>query len=407
MADFYVGSEIGPLKKVLLHQPELGLRRLTPSNCQDLLFDDIPAIEQAIEEHSAFQTLLQNQGVEVFLLQPLLAQTLESDGARQFILDRQAGPAQFGPSLYREVRAYLEALSPAELADCLLGGLTKTELAADCHSPTLRLLAQSDFILPPCPNHLFTRDTSCWIYGGVSINPMQMPARRRESLHLRALYKFHPLFNAQPFPRYLGERDPGLNPVTLEGGDVLVLGNGLVLAGISERSSPQGVELLAQRLFINGQASRLLAVELPRTRACMHLDTVFTQMDHDCFTYYPDILNASRTWLISPDPSSEQLHIEEQQQGLIPALQQALSLDKLRLIPTGGDIFEQECEQWHDANNVLCLRPGTVVSYQRNLHTNENMAQAGIEVLTIDGEQLGRGRGGPRCMSCPWLREPL
>ncbi len=405
MGDFYIGSEIGRLQKVLLHQPELALRRLTPSNCQDLLFDDVPAIEQAIEEHLAFQNLLEAEGVEVFLLRPLLAETLIDEEARHFILERQAGPAQFGLSLYREVRAYLDQLSPGALADCLLGGLTKTELGAQCHSPTLRLLAETDFILPPCPNHLFTRDTSCWIYGGVSINPMQMPARRRESLHLRALYQYHPMFRDGSFPRYLGERDPGLNPVTLEGGDILVLGDGLVLVGLSERSSPQGVELLAQRLFSCEQATRVLAVELPHTRACMHLDTVFTQMDQDCFTYYPEILGASRTWLIEPEAHGH-MHIEEQQEGLIPVLREALGLDHLRLVPTGGDLFEQEREQWHDANNVLCIRPGTVVSYARNQHTIENMTRAGIEVLSIAGEQLGRGRGGPRCMSCPWLRAP-
>ncbi|CAM3677938.1 arginine deiminase [Parendozoicomonas haliclonae] len=406
MSRFYVGSEVGQLRKVLLHRPDLALRRLTPTNCEDLLFDDVLRIEKAGEEHLAFQQVLRKEGVEVLLLKDLLTETLANPAAKAWVLDRQINEYRYGPALAKEVRLFLENMDDTELASYLLGGLTVNELQSTSGSPTLGMLQQTDFILDPIPNHLFTRDTSCWVYGGVSVNPMAKAARKRETVHLRAIYKFHPLFQQSPFHTYYGDTDRNYDQATLEGGDVLVLGRGTVLIGMSERTTPQGVENLTRALFKAGQASKVIALQLPKARSCMHLDTVFTQMDVDCFTYYPDIMKGNNCWEMTPGDNGE-IAFQQINDGFIKAISRALDLDTLRMVPTGGDVFEAEREQWNDANNVLAIRPGTVVTYERNVYTIENMQKAGIEVLTIPGEDLGRGRGGARCMSCPLERDDI
>ena len=406
MNKFYVGSEVGQLRKVLLHRPELSLRRLTPSNCEDLLFDDVLRIEQAGREHDAFQQVLRDQGVEVFLLRDVLAETLANPEAKAWVLDRQVNEYRYGPALAREVRSYFESMSTVDLASHLIGGLTVNELGSAIGSPTLGMMGETDFILDPIPNHLFTRDTSCWVYGGVSVNPMAKPARKRETVHMRAIYKFHPMFKQADFHTYYGDTDRNYDLGTIEGGDVLVIGKGAVLIGMSERTTPQGVENLARGLFKTGQANKVIALELPRARSCMHLDTVFTHMDVDCFTYYPDIMKGNNCWELTPG-DNEDIVFTQVKDGFTNSIARALDLDSLRMIPTGGDVFEAEREQWNDANNVLAVKPGTVVTYERNVHTVENMQKAGIEVLTIPGEDLGRGRGGARCMSCPMLRDDI
>ena len=406
MSRFYVGSEVGQLRKVLLHRPELSLRRLTPTNCEDLLFDDVLRIEQAGEEHDAFQNVLRDQGVEVFLLRDVLAETLSNPEAKVWVLDRQVNENRYGAALAREVRAYFESMTDNDLASHLIGGLTVDELNSACGSPTLGMMAQTDFILDPIPNHLFTRDTSCWVYGGVSVNPMAKPARKRETVHLRAIYKFHPMFKDADFHTYYGDTDQNYDHGTIEGGDVLVIGRGAVLVGMSERTTAQGVENLARGLFKTGQAKKVIALELPKARSCMHLDTVFTQMDIDCFTYYPDIMKGNNVWEMTPG-DNEDIAFEEVKDGFTSSIARALDLDALRMIPTGGDVFEAEREQWNDANNVLAVKPGTVVTYERNVYTIEKMQKAGIEVLGIPGEDLGRGRGGARCMSCPLERDDI
>ena len=406
MSRFYVGSEVGQLKKVLVHRPELSLRRLTPSNCEDLLFDDVLRIEQAGAEHDAFQQVLRNQGVEVFVLHEVLAETLANPEAKAWVLERQINEYRYGPALAREVHAYFENLNNVDLASHLIGGLTVNELNSSSGSPTLGMLSETDFILDPIPNHLFTRDTSCWVYGGVSVNPMAKPARKRETVHMRAIYKFHPLFQNADFHTYYGDTDQNYDLGTIEGGDVLVIGRGAVLIGMSERTTPQGVENLSRALFKTGQANKVIALELPKARSCMHLDTVFTHMDVDCFTYYPDIMKGNNCWELTPG-DSEEIIFTQVKDGFTNAIARALDLDSLRMIPTGGDVFEAEREQWNDANNVLAVKPGTVVTYERNVYTIENMQKAGIEVLTIPGEDLGRGRGGARCMSCPMERDDI
>ena len=407
MNKFYVGSEIGQLRKVIVHRPELSLRRLTPSNCESLLFDDVLRVEQAGKEHDQFQQVLRDNGVEVFLLTKLLAETLADRKAKTWILDRQINEFRYGKTLATEVYTYLKGLDNLTLAKHLTGGLTIKEMDAGSNSMVRDMLNPTDFIIDPIPNHLFTRDTSCWIYGGVSMNPMAKKARKRETVHLQAIYKFHPIFKHSDFFTYMGSNDRFYDHSTIEGGDVLVIGRGAVLIGISERTTPQAVEYLSKALFKTGQAKKVIALQLPKARSCMHLDTVFTHMDYDCFTYYPEIMRYDTAcWELTPG-GNEELVVTRVKDNFTKAIARALDVSELRMIPTGGDAFEAEREQWNDANNVLTINPGTVVAYERNIHTIKNMEEAGVKVLTIPGEELGRGRGGARCMSCPIQRDDI
>ncbi|WP_263081951.1 arginine deiminase [Endozoicomonas sp. Mp262] len=407
MTQLSVGSEIGQLRQVIVHRPELALRRLTPSNCEDLLFDDVLRVESAGKEHDAFQKALRDNGVEVLLLHTLLAETLATPEGKEWIMERQFSPWRYGQALQREVLTSLNDMDLDDMAFHLIGGMTVSELDHKSHSLTLDTLKETDFVIDPIPNHLFTRDTSCWIYGGVSLNPMAKVARQRETVHLRAIYRFHPKFRNADFITYYGDEDINYDHATIEGGDVLVIGKGSVLIGLSERTSPQGIENLAQALFKSGQAKKVIAVMLPKDRSCMHLDTVFTHMTHDCFSYYPGVnLDTSPCWELRPGDEGRVV-AERTKAGLFKTLAKALDIDSLRMIPTGGDVFEAEREQWNDANNVLAISPGKVIGYERNVHTLKKMEAAGIDVITIPGEDLGRGRGGARCMSCPILRDGI
>ncbi|EOY2076095.1 MULTISPECIES: arginine deiminase [Vibrio] len=406
MSKLYVGSEVGQLRRVLLNRPERALTHLTPSNCHELLFDDVLAVEAAGEEHDAFARTLREQDVEVLLLHDLLVETLAVPKAKQWLLNTQISDFRYGPTFARDLRQYFSEMDDEHLACIFLGGLAYSELPISSSSMLPKMKRPLDFVIEPLPNHLFTRDTSCWVYGGVSLNPMMMPARQRETNHLRAIYRWHPIFAGQDFIKYFGDDDLHYDNANVEGGDVLVIGKGAVLIGMSERTTAQGVENLAASLFKAGQATEVIAIDLPKHRSCMHLDTVMTHMDVDTFSVYPEIMRKDLdTWRLTPKGNGE-MHVEASH-NYLHAIESALGLDQLKIITTGGDSYEAEREQWNDANNVLTVKPGVVIGYERNVYTNEKYDKAGIKVLTVPGNELGRGRGGARCMSCPIERDDI
>jgi arginine deiminase len=406
MSKLYVGSEVGQLRRVLVHRPERSLTHLTPSNCQDLLFDDVLSVEDAGKEHDRFVNTLTSQGVEVLQLHELMVETLAVPEAKRWLMSNQISDFRYGPVFARDLRAYLSDMNNEHLAAVLLGGLAYAEIPVRSASMLPKMHRPADFVIEPLPNHLFTRDTSCWIYGGVSLNPMTMPARQRETNHLRAIYRWHPAFASSKFIRYFDKDNLFYDNANIEGGDVLVIGKGTVLIGMSERTTPQGVENLAASLFESRQATQVLAMNLPKHRSCMHLDTVMTHIDTDTFSVYPEVINhALETWRLTPKGHGE-MEVKAMP-NYMQAIESALGLDQLKIITTGGDSYEAEREQWNDANNVLTVKPGTVIGYERNVYTNEKYDKAGIEVLTIPGNELGRGRGGARCMSCPIERDGI
>ena len=405
-----VYSECGKLNTVMVCRPGLAHQRLTPSNIHEMLFDDVIWVEKAMEHHADFVQKMENEGVRVLELHDLVEESLRNPQGKKWILDRYFNPYNYG-TLTDSILRFLSTLSDKQLTEYLIGGLLKKELLGELGGIFSRYYDEDDFIIAPIPNSIFTRDSSCWIYNSVSVNPMRKPARKPETLLLHLVYNFHPLFKEANFQFAFDEEGKvsldGTH-TSIEGGDVMPIGRGIMLIGMGERTTPQGIELLSSSLFAKGVAKKVLVAGLPKKRTFMHLDTVFTMCREDTVTVYPDVLDDISTYVLTPKSDKGDFHVKEETKGsFVDHVAHHLGVGKFNVVSAKGDVFQREREQWNDANNVVCVSSGKILTYGRNTHTIDALVKAGIEVIEIEGEELGRARGGTHCMTCPISRDPV